>query len=359
MQLIQLTLTAWRNQQAWRVQAAAPGILLHGHNGAGKTNVLEAISMFSPGTGLRQASPNELQQQNNPQPWGVVGYFSDGEEFLLRTGKLPTSNARVVYQNDTKLRSQLELANIIAMLWLTPAMIHLWRGGSKPKRQFLDRLVFGLDPQHAIRVKQYETLLQQRLKLLTSERGAEARRADPFYLIALEEQAALLAAQISFARAQTITALQAVLDAGACAPFPIPRLHWEDPLFNALDYAENLKNLWQQQRGRDATSGRTTSGPQRGQLQARFALTGQDAAQCSTGEQTALLIAIALAFARVVSNKRGVPPLLLIDDLIAHLDTGRQQALWGACQQLNAQLWLTHTEIPVGFPTNYLAFSMG
>lgn len=380
MQLTQLTITAWRNQAQWRLQSAAPGVLLHGHNGAGKTNVLEAISLFSPGNGLRQAQPVEFQQQNNPQPWGIVGGFSTctiphaepveawdastntsfdtrgmrDTEFLLRTGRMPHNSSRIIYQNDTKLRSQLELANIIALLWLTPAMIHLWRGGSKPRRQFLDRLVFGLDPAHAARVKQYESLLQQRLKLLTGNRAP-----DPEWLTALEAQAAPLAADISFARAQTITALQAVLDAGACAPFPIPRLHWEDPLFNALDYTENLKQLWQQQRGRDAASGRTTSGPQRGGLQAIFAPTGQDAAVCSTGEQTALLIAIALAFAHVVKAKRQMSPLLLIDDLLAHLDAGRQQALWAACQQLNAQLWLTHTEIPGGFPADYLTVEMG
>ncbi len=348
--LARLSLSHFRNYAEAAISLSPAPVLLTGPNGAGKTNLLEAVSLLSPGRGLRRAKPQELQQLDAASPWAVAGEVEtpDGRR-QLGTGRAPSgegqsSERRVVRIDGRTERAQSAFAAILDIIWLTPQMDGLWREGASERRRFLDRLVFAFDPAHAGRVSGYETNLRQRLRLL-QEGGA-----DPHWLSALEEGLAERGVAIAAARAQLVKRLNLAILEESLGRFPRVALRLAGALDDwlaggsALAAEERLRQAFHDARRSDAEQGRAAFGPQRSDLEARHLDRDCPAGLCSTGEQKALLVGLVLAHARLIALERGRPPLLLLDEVAAHLDAARRDALYDEVLSLGLQAWLTGTE---------------
>jgi DNA replication and repair protein RecF len=351
-----LQLTDFRSYPAAAMEADGRPVVLAGPNGAGKTNLLEALSFLAPGRGLRRARLAEVDRRDNAEtrPWAIAirlrspGGAAEGDCDIGtgRDAEDPARERRALRIDGAPRRGLSELAERVSVLWLTPQMDGLFLDSRSARRRFLDRLVLGFDPGHGSRLNAYEQALGERLRLLRAGPIAGETRA---WLSALEQQIAEQAVAIAAARLELVARLSAVLET-AEGPFPRPALAilgevegWLDEM-PALAAEERLRERLAEARGLDAEAGRALLGPHRSDLAARFAATGMPAADCSTGEQKALVIAILLGQARLMAERPGRLPVLLLDEIAAHLDEGRRRALFEALIELGVQAWLTGTE---------------
>lgn len=333
MALSRLTLTDFRNHAALSLRPEAQFIALHGANGAGKTNILEAVSLLVPGRGLRRAALSDMIRTGGD---GGFAVSAEVDRAVIGTGvEADQPERRKVRINESNAAIN-SLAEWLAVIWLTPSMDRLFADGAGARRRFLDRLVLALEPSHARHSSRYEKAVQQRNKLLVGN-GAP----DSLWLDALEAQMAESGTAIIEARSRMVHALRAQLEMAAPAPFAVPDIRLVDKESVAAD---DLLAAWRNGRKRDAAAGRTLIGPHRADLDVTHLMTGQAADRCSTGEQKALLLSFILAHAALVTAQRKAPPILLLDEVAAHLDPSRREALFERLAATGAQVWMTGTE---------------
>ena len=351
-----LVLTDFRSYAYQRIEVDDRPVVLTGPNGAGKTNLLEALSLLGPGRGLRRARLGELVRNGADGRWAVsAGCVGPDGTHEIGTGLVPTEPAgngelledavgrRAVRIDGASARGPSALAEVLALRWLTPQMDRLLAEAAAPRRRFLDRLVFGYDAAHARRVSEYDRALRQRARLLRERIG------DQSWLAASEETMAATGVAIAVARRDAAARLGNALET-AIGPFPRATIAIQGTLEewleegSALETESRFRRVLATSRERDAASAGAGTGPHRSDLAVRHAETDAPAAQCSTGEQKALLIAILLADARLHTARRGVRPLLLLDEVAAHLDAARREALLAEVLSLGGQAWLTGTE---------------
>jgi DNA replication and repair protein RecF len=353
-----LTLTDFRCYQSLRIEAPGGPVVLAGPNGAGKTNILEALSFLVPGRGLRRAKLAEAarREPGEPEdaavrPWAVAATV-DGPlgETDLGTGLDGDTDKRVVRVDGEPQRAQAVLTGHVSLQWLTPQMDRLFLDGASARRRFLDRLIYGRDPAHAGRVGGYEQAMRERLRLLTSRSGDDA------WLSALEATMAERGVAIAAARLDMAGRLAGQLEAAGDGPFPAADLAVEGEVEawlaggSALDAEDRLKQALKSARGRDGDSGRTAHGPHRSDLYVEYKSRGRPAADCSTGEQKALLISLVLAQARLQAAEQGRAPILLLDEVAAHLDADRRASLFDEIEALGLQAWMTGTDLELFAP---------
>lgn len=344
LSVAQLSVTGFRCYGEARLELDARPVALVGPNGAGKTNLLEAVSLLSPGRGLRRARIAEIDRRGGPGGWGVAATVrTPGGPVRIGTGREPGGERRVVRINGAPARGQTALAEYVSVVWLTPEMDRLFREGAYARRRFLDRLVYGFDPAHAGRAAAYDHAMRERARLLRDGGG------DASWLNALEDTMAARGVAIAAARLDMVRRLNRALAASRGA-FPGVGLavsgaveDWlcEGP---ALAAEERLKSALEGSRAEDAKSGGAAVGPHRGDLEARHLAKDMPAALCSTGEQKSMLIAIVLAEARLQAAERAAAPLLLLDEVAAHLDADHRAALFNELCELGVQAWLSGTD---------------
>lgn len=337
--LDRILLSRFRNHRETAVEGTAQFNLLVGENGAGKTNILEAISLFAPGRGLRRA-----QMADMPALDGDGGFATsadlitpDGEPVRLGTGVAAERASRRLVQVNGAQGTASGLAEWLSIGWLTPAMDRLFTESAGSRRRFLDRLVLALRPDHATHAARLENAVRERNRMLTDERTPDA-----WWMDAIELQIAEAGAHVAIARAQTVRQLEETLHALPESPFARPSLTYQP---GGPVEAEALAAALREGRRRDRAAGRTLAGPHRDELGVTMAGKNQPASECSTGEQKAMLIAIVLAHSALVESLGEVRPrLLLLDEVAAHLDPLRREALFDRLRQGKAQVWLTGTE---------------
>jgi DNA replication and repair protein RecF len=336
-----LALIDFRGYAGLRLETDARPVVLSGPNGAGKTNLLEALSFLAPGRGLRRARLDEVDR-SGAGPWSVVARLGSASGAVeIRTAHLREGERgrRTVQIDGAGADSQAALAETLSVVWLTPAMDRLFQEGAGERRRFLDRLVLSSDPAHAARLARYAHVLRQRAKLL------RAGRFDPSWLGGLERQAAAAGVAIAAARRGTVRAL-----AAARIDPPSPDLalagQVEDWLGeqSALEVEERFAEALAQSRRQDAETATTAIGPHRSDLVVCDQASGRPAGDCSTGQQKALLVSLVLAEARLRAAAGERQPILLLDEVAAHLDAVRRAALFEALDGLGAQAWLTGTD---------------
>ncbi|USI74217.1 DNA replication/repair protein RecF [Sphingomonas morindae] len=331
MAVARLTLTDFRSYPLLQL-AVPPGfVVLTGENGAGKTNILEAVSLLAPGRGLRGAALAEMARSDGPGGFAVAARLTDATE--IGTGTLAAAPERRQVRINAAAAAATALSERLSVLWLTPAMDRLFSDSAGGRRRFLDRLVLALEPGHGHHAARYEAAMRARNKLL-----AEPEGADPAWLRALEAGMAEHGEALAGARARVVAALTERLAAAPEGPFARAALALEG--WRGGDLAAELRAG----RARDAAAGRTLAGPHRSDLAVTHIGKGQPAARCSTGEQKALLIGLVLAHAGLVAERLGRPPLLLLDEVAAHLDPGRRAALFERLAAMGGQVWMTGTE---------------
>ena len=351
--LTSLTLTNFRSYEHGSLEPHGRSVWLAGPNGAGKTNLLEAISLLSPGKGLRGVSLAEvgrrLPGEAVGRAWAVAARVSDGEEDTqLGTGTDSAGSSRRLTRVEGTSVPPGRLTDHIRPVWLTPAQDRLFLEAAGDRRRFFDRLVFAAEPLHAAHASAYDKALRERMRLLTDEGAAP----DPVWLTALEARMAEHGAALSAARARTLAALQAEIDSRTDRPFPRARLgmtgEWETMAAHGVEEGEiraRLTPALAASRSRDASAGRGLTGPHRGDLSVVHAEKDRPAAECSTGEQKALILNLVLAqAARLSAAISGPNPVLLLDEVAAHLDPFRRAALADEIAALGLQVFLTGTD---------------
>ena len=329
MHVTRLALTDFRSYAAALIEPGPGFVLLSGENGAGKTNMLEAVSLLTPGRGLRGAPLGEMARNDGPGDFSVAARLGETE---IGTGTLATAPERRQVRINGAPAAVNSLSEWLSVLWLTPAMDRLFADSAGARRRFLDRLVLALEPAHAHHSARYEAAMRARNKLL-----AEPEGADPAWLAALEAGMAEHGAAVAGARTRTVAALEERLAGTPEADFAVAKLAlegWADG-----DLGAELRAS----RGRDAAAGRTTVGPHRHDLIVTHRAKAMPAAQSSTGEQKALLLGLVLSHAELVAARRGAPPILLLDEVAAHLDPRRRAALFDRLEG-RGQVWMTATE---------------
>ena len=334
MHVARLALTDFRSY-ADALIAPGPGfVILTGENGAGKTNVLEALSLLSPGRGLRGASLAEMARSDGPGGFAVaarLGLSAQGE-VDIGTGTTSAAPERRQVRINGAPTAANSLSDWLSILWLTPAMDRLFTESASGRRRFLDRLVLALAPGHAVHAARYEAAMRARNKLLAEE------RPDRDWLGALEARMAEHGIALAEARVATVATLGGRLAAAPEGPFARAGLALEG--WSGDDLARELASG----RSRDAAAGRTLAGPHRSDLAVTHLGKNQPAAFCSTGEQKALLLGLVLAHADLVAERTGRRPVLLLDEVTAHLDPSRRAALFGRLAAAGGQVWMTGTE---------------
>ncbi len=350
--LQKLNLTQFRGYETLRLDlAGARMAVFTGPNGAGKTNILEAVSLLIPGKGLRGAELLEMKNRNAGAEdlWAVSAEVetASGLSVRLGTGLDRNYKRRVVRIQGKEAKAQNELSSFMSCVWLTPQMDRLFLEGASSRRKFFDRLVYAFEPGHVTRLNHYDTNLRERLKLLT-----EHRHSDPRWLDALETQLAADAVCIAASRLNLLSRLAhyvAQLGEGRTL-FPLPYISlsgWTESEIQrqpALAVEEALKERFKQSRGLDAHSGKSHEGVQRSDFLVRYAAKDMPADQCSTGEQKGLLLAIVLAHALMMRGEKGFVPVLLLDEVAAHLDDARRDELFTILMALDGQVFLTGTD---------------
>src|SRR5215510_120082 len=352
-----LTLTNFRSYHAAQILVDRAGpVVLTGPNGAGKTNLIEAISLLAPGRGLRRATMEELAFAEGDGAWAVS---AETEGMLglatLGTGIDPLAGEESVHVRKCRIDresvgSATAFADHVRVVWLTPAMDLLFNGPASERRRFLDRLVLAVDAQHSTRVAALERSLRSRNRLLEDTPG------DSHWLDAVEHETAEVAVAVAAARLETVKRLSAALDAARdqAPKFPQAQIDlqgWMERLLadhSALEIEDRYRALLKENRARDAAAGRTLDGPHLSDLAVRHRGKNLPAADASTGEQKALLIRLVLAHAGLIKQMTGFAPLLLLDEVVAHLDPVRRAALYDALSSLGAQVWMTGAD-PVSF----------
>ncbi len=346
--LLSLTLTDFRSYERAELETQGRSVFLFGPNGAGKTNLLEAVSLLSPGRGLRGVSISELGRRSPGEAvgraWSVSAQVRTGdEEVRIGTGVEAPGAARRIVRLEGETVPPGRLADHLRPVWLTPAQDRLFLEGASERRRFFDRLVFAAEPLHAAHAGAYERALRERSRLL-AEPGA-----DPAWLAALEARMAESGALMAAARARTLAALQAEVDARAERPFPQAGLaltgEWEALAADDIPLEEiqtRLSLALGRSRERDASAGRALTGPHRGDLAVIHREKDRPAAECSTGEQKALILNLVLAQAARLSRAESSPnPILLLDEAAAHLDARRRAGLFDEIEALGLQAFLT------------------
>jgi DNA replication and repair protein RecF len=353
--LRRLILKDFRSYAALDMAIGGRLVALCGENGAGKTNLIEALSLFAPGRGLRRAELAECARHGGPGGFAISILVEDeGEPRQLGTGfdretaeETPGRKHRI---DRAPVASARAFADYLRIVWLTPAMDGLFTGPASERRRFLDRLVLAIDPNHGGRVAQLERALRGRNRLL--EEGGR----DVHWLKAVERETAELAVAVAAARAECVARLKAMIatERDDDSPFPwadlalegdVERLVAEHP---ALVAEEKYRALLRDNRGRDGAAGRTLIGPHLGDLLVWHGPKGARADEASTGEQKALLVGLVLAHARLVGAMSGLAPLALMDEVAAHFDPRRRQALFAALERIGGQVFLTGAD-PAAF----------
>ena len=344
--VIGLHLTNFRSYASAEIAVGPSPVVLAGPNGAGKTNVLDAISLLSPGRGLRGARLGE-HTRHGPSAmsealWAVAAsVMRGGVTYEIGTGLVSTqaSERRQVRLNGAAAQSSADLGDVVQMLWLTPAMDRLFIESASGRRRFLDRLALGFDSSHARAATRYETAMRERARLL------KFGPRDPAWLDGLEAEMTQAGTAMALARRETVSRLNRAL-AERTGAFPAAQLSLDGDVDS-----DTLRADLARSRMRDAEAGRTTVGPHLTDLAVRHTQKRTDARECSTGEQKALLISIVLADARELSRARGgLSPLLLLDEIVAHLDSVRRAALFEEIVDLGSQAWMTGTDIEMFAP---------
>jgi DNA replication and repair protein RecF len=350
-----LTVTNFRSYRGASLAVEAGPVVLVGPNGAGKTNLIEAISFLAPGRGLRRAALDEVAFSEGDGSWAVSAEIEgelglatlgtgitarNGEEALLRKCRIdrePVSSATA-------------FADHLRVVWLTPQMDPLFSGPASERRRFLDRLVLTVDAHHGGRVNALERALRSRNRLL------EAPYPDSHWLDAIEHETAELAVAVAAGRAETVSRLQGAIDAAKdpASPFPAAEMAldgWLETMLlesSAVEAEDRYRAVLKENRARDAAAGRTLAGPHLTDLEVMHAPKGIAAANASTGEQKALLIGLVLAHAGLIAEMTGFAPILLLDEVVAHLDPMRRRALHDALAATGAQVWMTGAD-PAAF----------
>ena len=336
MGLDDLQLERFRNHPATSLNGSAKLNLLTGENGAGKTNILEAISLFAPGRGMRRAATDTMVQEGSGNAGFVIGASLQvaGDDVRLGTYCLPERPSRRLVRINGASASAVSLGEWLAVSWLTPAMDRLFMEPAGARRQFMDRLAVAIDPGHAASAARYSAAVRERNRLLSDERMPEAE-----WLDGLEAQMAVHGAALASGRHSLVTSLEESLRQTGDGPFARPRLTYVP---GGADTPDELRDRWRQGRLRDRAAGRTLGGPHRDELDVVLASKDMPAALASTGEQKAMLIAIILAHAELAA--RGRVSVLLLDEVAAHIDPLRREALFDRLRNGPAQVWLTGTE---------------
>ncbi|MES2833095.1 MAG: DNA replication/repair protein RecF [Pseudomonadota bacterium] len=354
-----LTLTDFRSYAAATLTVGAGPVVLFGANGAGKTNVLEALSLLTPGKGLRGATAPEMGRREpgeaGGRAWAVMATLEtpDGE-VRLGTGVQAAGAARRIVRIDSETAQPGRLLEHLRPVWATPEQDRLFSDARAARLKFFDRLVFAADPDHAASVSNYEKALRERLRLLTD--GLEGRAADPLWLDALEVRLGEAGAAAAASRARALTALQAGIDARADRPFPQADLGLSGEAEGMAlagaepdEIAAAIRDGMARSRARDAASGRSLSGPHRSDLTAHHREKNRPAAEGSSGEQKALVLNLILAQITRLAGQ-SAPPVLLLDEAPAHLDTARRAALFDEIEALGLQAFMTGTEADLFAP---------
>lgn len=328
--IARLSLTDFRNHRDVALAASEGFVLLSGPNGSGKTNILEAVSLLTPGRGLRQVPISEMACSHGQGGFAAAARLVGDTD--IGTGTSPAAPDRRQVRINGAAASVNSLSEWLSVLWLTPAMDRLFTESAGGRRRFLDRLTLALEPGHASHAARYEAAMRARNKLL-----ADPDSADPDWLTALEAGMAEHGLALSGARARTVAALAEAIANAPDSDFPRAGLALDG--WTSTDLARQLRA----NRGRDAAAGRATEGPHRQDLAVTHLAKRQPASRGSTGEQKALLIGIILAHAELVAARRGAPPILLLDEVAAHLDPRRRAALFDRLAG-KGQVWLTATE---------------
>ena len=337
MALDRISLTDFRNHSQSALDGARMFNLLVGPNGAGKTNILEALSLLAPGRGLRRATLAEMARSGGSGGFAVGASLvadASGEPVRLGTWMEPAPPQRRKVRVNSAESSATALGEWLAVGWLTPAMDGLFTGPAQDRRRYLDRLALALDPLHASHASRYESALRERNRLLSDNVEPDGK-----WLDAIEAQMAEHGAALAEGRARLVDALMGVVVAHGESPFPRP----------ALTYApggpvgcDQLSQALHDGRRRDRAVQRTLAGPHRDDLEVLYAAKRVPAAQSSTGEQKALLLAMTLAHAAL--SAKGRPAVLLLDEVAAHLDPDRRAALFARLRDTKVQVWMTGTE---------------
>lgn len=349
--ITRLTLTEFRNYRDVRLITPARLVALTGANGAGKTNVLEAISLLAPGRGLRGATFEEVARQGGSGSWAIAaeietsaGPLSAGTAWSSQPDAGDGGSRLVVIDGEVQ-KGLGALGEHMRVLWLTPAQDRLFAGPASDRRRFLDRLVAASDPEHGARILVFEKVMRERNLLLAEP------RSDATWLTSLEAQMAEAAVAISAARLIGLEALQTHIGAGRSeSSFPWAEIAIEGEIEAlvsqkpAVQVEDEYRRILRDSRGLDRAAGRTLRGPHRSDLAVVHGPKAMPAGQCSTGEQKALLIGLVLAQARAVRAGAGVSPILLLDEVAAHLDRARRRSLLEALAALGSQSWMTGTD---------------
>lgn len=326
-----LSLSHFRSHKRVSLDLDTRPVAIYGPNGAGKTNLIEAVSLFSPGRGLRRAAAAEMARRPESLGWKVTGQIGGHEIAFTSEG----GSARQV-EIDSKAATQVDLGRLARVVWLVPAMDRLWIEGAEGRRRFLDRAVLSFYPDHAQAVLDYEKAMRERNRLLKEQ------IRDAHWYAALEMQMARSGALITQNRQ---AALDRLIEAqrDAATSFPVAELELTQTEGAIIASEVDLREALAESRGRDVAAGRSLVGPHRADLYGAYAAKGVPASDCSTGEQKALLISLILANARALSQDQGAPPLVLLDEVSAHLDATRRAALYEEICALGTQAWMTGT----------------
>ena len=347
MPVRRLTLTNFRNYHAASLETGANTVVLVGPNGAGKTNLIEAISFLAPGRGLRRANLDEVAFSEGDGAWAVAAEIEGALGLAtLGTGieRPPEDGATILrkYRIDREpVGSAAAFADHLRVVWLVPAMDTLFVGAPSERRRFVDRLALAVDAEHGSRVNALERSLRSRNRLL------EEARPDTHWLDAVEHETAELAVAVAGQRVETVHRLDAVLASRKGSAFPPAEISldgWMEkliPELPAIEIEERYRAVLRDNRARDAAAGRTSDGPHLTDLKVTYAHKGIAAADASTGEQKALLIGLVLAHGRLIAEMTGFAPILLLDEIVAHLDPARRAALHVELAQLGGQVWMT------------------
>ncbi|MBO9448088.1 DNA replication/repair protein RecF [Ruegeria sp. R14_0] len=333
--LTEIIVSHFRSHKLARLALDGRPVAIHGPNGAGKTNILEAVSLFSPGRGMRRASAAEMTRRPEALGWKLSGLlYAQGKQYEIETWS-EAGAARQV-RIDGKASSQIELGKLARVVWLIPSMDRLWIEGAEGRRRFLDRIALSFDPSHAEASLTYEKSMRERNRLLKEQ------VRDAHWYAALEGQMAETGHRIHAARLAALDHLRTAQDQAETA-FPSAELELIQTEGAMPASAEDLREALNESRFRDLAAGRTLVGPHRSDLYGVFAAKGVPAKDCSTGEQKALLVSLILSNARALAGMVGAPPIVLLDEVAAHLDAGRRAALYDEICALGAQAWMTGT----------------
>ena len=332
-----LTLSHFRSHKHVRLELDKRPVAIFGPNGSGKTNIIEAVSLFSPGRGIRRASAETMMRRPESLGWKITGKIQTADR-TLEIESISENGASRQVKIDGKSTTQVELGKHARVLWLVPSMDRLWTEGSEGRRRFLDRIALSFSPEHARHSLTYDKAMRERNRLLKEQ------VRDAHWYAALESQMAKSGAAIDRARIQAVERISQA-QADASTQFPIAELELQQSEGTRPKTEADLLTAFSESRFRDLAVGRTMVGPHKTDMFGVYAAKGVPASDCSTGEQKALLVSIILANARALTQDQGAKPLILLDEVSAHLDLDRRTALYKEVYDLKLQAWMTGTGV--------------